>query len=214
MGDAVTIGVDLGYGRIKIAGPGFRSSFPAVVAEPLTGSEFAGLVEWEGRRFLVGEPALVEPHHRYSAQDDKVVTPEEMAKFLLALANAAEHYDHGVFSVATGLPPAGYRNAALKQQLVNTLPGNFRFAVEGRVYTISVPEVTVQPQAGEALFEALLHDDGEIADLAFLELRTIVVDVGHRTTDVALMSGHEAAMGSRWSCSEPPSPCHPESSPY
>lgn len=195
----VVCGIDLGYGRVKLAAPGYRSSFAAVVAEPGSWSDAAGFVEWGSHRFLVGEPALTEPHHRYSARVDKIATPEEMAKYLAALALLSDHYDTQYLQVATGLPPAHYRDAGLKQQLVDRLTGTFAFRYEGRPYLVEVEEVSVDPQAGAALFDYLLLDDGWPDDRHsdLLGERTIIVDPGHRTTDVALMHGRKAAMGGR-----------------
>jgi hypothetical protein len=155
------------------------------------------MVEWEGHRFLVGDAALTEPHHRYAARVDKASTAEEMAKFLAALALACRHYDQQSCMVATGLPPAHYKDAALKRELQERLTGSFSFRYQGLPYHLQVAGVTVDPQAGAALFDFLLHEDGEIREPGLLNQRLIVLDPGHRTTDVALMHGRKAAMGGR-----------------
>ncbi|HEY3366471.1 MAG TPA: ParM/StbA family protein [Symbiobacteriaceae bacterium] len=197
MGDIPVIGIDLGYGQVKVAGPGYRASFPALVAEKVVWSESAGLVEWDNHHFLVGEAALSEQHHRYAVRMDKADTLEELAKYQVALALASRHYDSSVFGIATGLPPMYWKSLPLRQQLVDKLSGSFRFKFEGRSYDITVAGVTVDPQAGAAFYDFLLTEDAEPADRELLGLRTITVDVGHRTTDLAFMAGRKAAMGSR-----------------
>ena len=191
------IGVDLGFGHVKVAGPGFRSTYPAVVAEPTAWSEPTGLVEWGHHKFLVGAPALNEGHHRYSTRIDKASTPEEMAKYLVGLALACRHYDTRVLTVATGLPPAHYKDQILRQELQHRMTGAFTFRFEGQPYCIQVNHCSVDPQAGAALFDALLHEDGELANPELLSQRTLILDAGHRTTDVALMVGRRAAIGGR-----------------
>lgn len=193
------VGIDLGFGRVKVSAPGYRASFPAVVAEPGAFSEQDGLVEWESERFLVGEAALNEVHHRYAARVDKVTTTEEMIKFLAALALVADHFDTRHLTVATGLPPSHYRDPELKQQMIDRLTGTFTFRFQGRRYAIEVEKVTVDPQAGAALYDYLLLDDGtpDSSNADLLDERTKVVDPGHRTTDIALMRGRKAALGGR-----------------
>lgn len=197
MSQTVTLGIDLGFGRVKVAGPGFRTSFPAVVAEPGADTEPAGLVEFNGERLLVGAPALLEKHHRYAARADKILTQDEQAKFRVALALAAHHYDTDLFRVVTGLPPAHYKEPAYRTQLQDQMTGVFEFAYEGRLYGVHVSGVTVDPQAGAAMFDHLVHDDGEVILPERLDQRFVVVDIGHLSSDIALMHGRKAARGAK-----------------
>jgi hypothetical protein len=50
VGDIPIIGIDLGYGQVKAAGPGYRASFPALVAEKVVWSESTWLMEWDNAR--------------------------------------------------------------------------------------------------------------------------------------------------------------------
>lgn len=197
MSTTVTLGIDLGFGRVKVAGQGFRVSFPAVVAEPGADSEPSGMVEYGGERFLVGAPALLEKHHRYPARADKILTRDEQAKFRVALALAARHYDTDLFRVVTGLPPAHYKEPAYRTQLQDQMTGVFEFAYEGRLYGVHVAGVTVDPQAGAAMFDHLVHDDGGVILPERLDQRYVVVDIGHLSSDIALMHGRKAARGAK-----------------
>lgn len=199
MGDIPLFGVDLGYGFIKVAGPGFRSKFPSAAAMPGAGSDTLGLVEWGQHKFFVGESALQQPVYRYADDMDKFTTPEEMAKYLAALAILSRNYDSRVMAIATGLPPMHYLTRGLGAQLEERLKGIFDFTYNGLPYRIEVPGVTVAPQSGAAFYDFYLYDDGEVnanhADLA--GLRSITVDMGYKTTDLCLMNGLKAAMGNR-----------------
>lgn len=178
-----------------MAGPGFRQLFPAVVADASVHSDMIGLLVLAGRRYLVGEPAQTDPSHRYATKMDKVSTDDELARYCAALALLADQYDTRTLSVCTGLPPSHWRDDALRQLLQQRLTGEFAFTYEGRPYSISVPNLVVDPQAGAAFYDYLLHDDGEIARPELLNRQTVVLDVGHNTTDVALFNGRKAAGG-------------------
>ncbi|HEY3364001.1 MAG TPA: ParM/StbA family protein [Symbiobacteriaceae bacterium] len=199
MGDIPLFGVDLGFGLVKVAGPGYRESFPAVVAELGAWSDPAGLVEFDGHAYLIGEPALSLEHRRWAIRDDKIVTVDEKAKCLVALAHLARHYNTTVMALATGLPPAHYNSPGRQAEMKQHMTDVFDFRYNGLPYHVEVAGVSVDPQSGAAFFDFLLHDDGELntANADLLELRSIVIDPGHRTTDVCLMNGRKAALGNR-----------------
>lgn len=201
MPQAVTVGVDLGFGYVKVAGEAFRCSFPSLVTEPGAASDAVGLLEWEGHRLLVGEGAAEEESPRYAADDEKVTRPEEICKYLAALALAADRYDTARFRVVTGLPPAHYQRPHQKQQMVDNLSGPFVFTYSGQRYALLVEDVQVDPQAGAAFHDYLLLDDGSInpanQDLVETPLRSITVDPGFRTTDIYLADGRKAALKGR-----------------
>lgn len=201
MSNIVTLGIDLGFGYVKVAGQGFRLSFPSLVTEPGASSEPAGLIEWSGLKLLVGEGAVEEESPRYAADDEKITRPEEMCKYLMALAKAADHYDTCQFRVVTGLPPSHYQRSHMKQQMIDNLGGAFVFRYNGQRYAIVVQDVQVDPQAGAAFHDFLLLDDGSPnpanADLTTVPLRSITVDPGFRTTDIYLADGRKAALKGR-----------------
>lgn len=199
MADLPVFGIDLGYGDVKVAGPGYRRKFPAVAVEPEAGSDALGLVEWDGHRFIVGDGALEASAARHIPDVDKFIKPEEQAKYMMALAHLARHYDSRTMIIASGLPPAHYQQRDLRARFEQRLQGIFEFRLNGLPYRIEVAGVSTAPQGGAAFYDLYCHDDGAVndrnADLA--ELRSIVVDTGFRTTDIALMAGLKAALGSR-----------------
>lgn len=190
----VILGIDLGYGRVKIAGPGgWYTDFPAVVANPTAMSDPSWSIVIDGRAYVVGDDALEEPNHRMSGRIDKAAQDDERAKYLAALALAARHYGARSFTVATGLPPFEYKVPGLKDQLKERLSGRFVFGYAGGLLDLTVEDVQVLPQGGAAYFDFLLDGQGNIANPQLEKEKLLILDPGHRTTDGAATGGRPAA---------------------
>lgn len=195
---AQDIGVDLGFGTVCIAGPSWRDSFTSAIAMAGAGSDSAGLVDFgKGYGVIVGEPALDDQAHTYTASRRKFHLPEEKARYCAALARAAEHYDTNRFIVTTGLPPADFQIPALRTDLAASLKGTFEFTYGGRQFKIQVDDVRVDPQAGAAFYDFLLNDAGDVMtpELADSDHHTLIIDPGHLTTDLYMARGRQAMHG-------------------
>lgn len=193
------IGIDLGFGHVDVAGPGFRDGFPSATVRKSTHQDLAGLVAFDGHEFIVGEPAIDDPANSFSASREKWRTPQEMARFLAALARAHDALQAHHYKVVLGLPPADFKVQKFREALVEIFTGRHQYWYDGRPYDLDVSSVEVDPQGGAAYYDFLLDDHGRVDkdnnDLAKDDCRSAVLDFGFCTTDIYMAVGRRAAHG-------------------
>lgn len=191
------IGVDLGFYQVKLYHQNGKYRFPSVIGYPsaieLTEeSDHAkenNICITEGdTTYYVGSKALRDTRNaQLTFTADKTEKHTDRIKYLAALSLAATG-DADTFTVATGLPVDEFAGMqGLKEQLQKNLEGEFFFRSGDLALGISVPKVLVLPQSAGAYYDYILDNKGNILE-ENVNAKTVVIDIGYRTTDVVTMS--------------------------
>ncbi|AOQ24558.1 hypothetical protein MTAT_19010 [Moorella thermoacetica] len=195
------VGIDLGYGQIKVVSDKQKVKFPSVVGTPSAielsdGSQLGKYqpinditINYQGKRYYVGQKAINETTNaRLTLKADKTDAETNIIKYLAGLALVGAH---GETMVVTGLPVYEYN--LQKDKLAKSLTGSFNFSFynqnNGQNVSLDVAKCQVIPQAAAAYYNAILNTTGQIKDMALAAARVAVVDIGYRTTDVVTMEG-------------------------
>lgn len=191
------IGIDVGYGFVKVTDGQVGYSFPSVVGEGHTKPTFSMKIGPSpaidqlkvgigDRLFFVGKSAI--KHSRFPYRDlsyTRSVSDDLETLFLTALSLFAKDVTN-VFNVVTGLP---VERMHLASDLIKRVKGERTITLyndaTSRNTTISVNEIEVVPQPlgtyWSSLSNSVVPSDG----------RTGVVDIGFRTTDFATIEDSE-----------------------
>lgn len=195
------VGIDLGYGQIKVVSDKQKVKFPSVVGTPSVielsdGSQLGKaqpiddiIINYQGKRYYVGQKAINETANaRLTLKADKTDAETNIIKFLAGLALVGAS---GETTVVTGLPIYEYN--LQKDKLAQSLTGSFNFSFynqkSGQNVSLDITKCLVIPQAAAAYYNALLDTTGQIKDMTLAAARAAVVDIGYRTTDVVTMEG-------------------------
>ena len=183
--ERVPVGLDIGYGYTKIVTSAGRWIFPTIVgraeeiafqSETLGGVSEVQVVEYDGRRYFVGEAAERFSLITLDRRDREWVKSAQYGILALSAWMRAGLLDRPCH-VVTGLPVEYYAD---KGSIVDLFKG-------GQLSRIIAPIVKIIPQPFGTLFNLILKDDGSVEDEA-LALKTVgVIDVGYQTTDCILV---------------------------
>lgn len=192
-----TIGIDVGYGYVKVHSQGNTISFPAVTAQPSrllmprdAGFDFNNLlVEFDdGTRRLVGAAAIRSLSQvAYSPFSADRLEEKAFYHLLVTGLGLAARGGYELLRVVTGLPMAYYHSDAdkLRERILGLHRVNFLVNDEiVRSHHLDVAEVDVIPQPMGTLLDVYLDDSGNVADPSVEEQRIGIIDIGFRTTDM------------------------------
>lgn len=173
----VNVGMDIGYGEVKVVkGSGERRYSSAVVPyEESYGFDFpAGgeVMEVGGRRYLVGTGRSVDTRTR-----DYHRTAEWKVLFLYGLK------DDVAVNVVLGLP-VSYAKREERKELEEAIKGEHVFRIGGREKKVHVSDAKVIAQGMGVLLDYFIEDTNVIEERKGETV--IVFDVGFYTTDVFL----------------------------
>lgn len=181
--DLVPIGIDVGYGDVKVVGPdGRRHSFPSRWAPHRAtswgiGSTAKVLTLDGGEPFAVGEAADGLPGVREPQADGRLADPAPLP-LLAAALHATRVPDGAEVALGSGLPLGRYDQEAPAAR--EALRGRALVIGQGKdVRRVTIRKVVLRPQG----VGAALH----LVATGALHARSglvLVVDVGSRTTDV------------------------------
>lgn len=190
------VGVDLGYGFLKVTDGAQDHVFPSVVGMGqeltyhseltlYTGAEDNLVVELDGERFFVGSLAVRQSEiASRSLAEDRPADRNARVLFATALGLLTAGPVH-TFNVVTGLPPAYFR--PYRDALVRLVQGDHRVTFIGRERreerAFTVENVRVVPQPFGTLYELFLDRTGNVQNTDLASARVGVVDVGFRTAD-------------------------------
>lgn len=198
------IGIDIGYGFVKITDGTEKYSFPSVVglAEELS-YRSGGLVPppkvknlavtLEGKSYFVGDLAVRQSGIAFRSLNQKRVESVDLkVLFLTGLSLFTEGKGQS-FNVVTGLPPGHFH---YESALIQLLTGEHRITVpngggEPVEKVIKVERVKVLPQPIGTFYAAVLDDKGQTRDQKLASARVGILDVGFRTTDLVVADGGE-----------------------
>jgi len=182
------IGVDVGRSAVKVYGDGVREVLPSGLV-PGWPTRMAGeeaddiLIEFEGERYVLSD----DPGAVYELTERKVST-ETALVLLAAVAVAASGTGEPDFWVTTGLPaayaPVDARTLARRLQAIQEAAA-CRFIVRGREVAFRVRRIDFVREG-----DGLLHD--YLSHAAQRPDQTVVVDIGHVTTNVNVYRGTRA----------------------
>lgn len=172
------IGIDIGYGNVKVNNGGEYFCFPSIVGnyqENISiGFDYGTLesVEVAGEKFLVGESA-----HRYSSRHYNSRSRDwiESVPFKVLLKHALARGDvSGEAFITTGLP-VDFRSD--KERLATVV----REVAEQSGVTA---HVYVLPQPVGTFLSLLFDERGSVLDSGLASSRVGILDIGYYTTDL------------------------------
>lgn len=199
------IGVDLGYGFVKITDGKKDKLFPSVVGQARTlryitdespeQNQINNLhVLVDDREYFVGDLA--------NRQSDVVLfslnesrMDERISKVLLATALALLAEGRSTnYNIVTGLPVGFFTET--KQALNQLFKGRQNVALKrnqqpDQEYTVMVNEVKILPEPFGSLFDLILDYTGNIVDENLAASKVGIIDVGFRTTDYIVVDNLE-----------------------
>lgn len=199
------IGVDLGYGFVKITDGKKDKLFPSVVGQARTlryvtdeGPEQNMInnlhIAVDDREYFVGDLA--------NRQSDVVLfslnetrMDESISKVLLttSLALLAEGHNTN-FNIVTGLPVGFFTET--KQTVTQLFKGRHNVSLKrnrnsDQDFAVMVDEVKVLPEPFGSLFDLILDYNGNVVDENLAASKVGIIDIGFRTTDYIVVDNLE-----------------------
>jgi hypothetical protein len=191
-----TIGLDLGFRQVKVsAEEGFR--FDSVIGYPSVmevGDERDNrhplqniVIEHDNELVYVGEKAIRDTKNaQLTFVADKTDHKSDKVKLLSALGYAMGGKNEDAFNIVTGLPVDELGIQGLKEKMIENMQQTFQFAFNNETKTAHVKRVNVIAQSAGAYYDYILDDTGDIIEER-IKPKTVVIDIGFRTTDVVCM---------------------------
>jgi plasmid segregation protein ParM len=193
---AVNLGVDVGYGFLKVSDGSRDWLVPSVVGAGremayrseltlYTGAEDNLVVEVDGALYFVGSLAVRQSGIAVrSLAEDRPGDPNARILLLTGLGLVAAPQG-STFHVVTGLPPVYYRpyEEALSQLVLGEHEVVFRSGNQRQVKRFAVERVRVIPQPFGTVYDLFLDRNGNVRNADMANARVGVIDVGFRTTD-------------------------------
>jgi len=202
------VGIDLGYGQIKVMTKDFQLRFLSAVGTPVSDFSKTSAVNseqelmnslaitYQGQKYYVGHNALVNTRNgKMTLRQNKAEVIDNKVKLLTALALLIpENESYGEFEIITGLPVLEFKGQCeiLKDAISNnnkTFECTMHYGNKDVLKLIKVKFVKVISQGEGAFYDFVLNKKGELVqgredDVAGM---VMVVDVGYRTTDIVAM---------------------------
>jgi plasmid segregation protein ParM len=207
------VGVDLGYGQIKVLSGDTKFRFLSAVGQPVSDfgrvaatTSFEELlnsltITFEGKKHYVGHNAVINTRNgRLTLRQNKAESEDNKIKFITALALfTSEDQTEAEFDIITGLPVLEYKNQkdSLYAMMYNYgRPFEFDMHYGPKVVrkSIKIKNIKVISQGEGAFYDFVLDKTGQIvnerAALVYGQgkpAQVMVVDPGYRTTDIVTM---------------------------
>lgn len=195
------LGVDVGYGFVKVTDGTYGYSFPSVVGEGHTKPTFSVKstpvpvadnikIQMNQKLFHVGKSAI--RHSKYVYRDlsyTRSVGEDFEILFCAALSLFCKDYTND-FKVVTGLPVERIQLAGDLEQRIRG-EKDIKIFRNGKTHStrIYVPEVQIVPQPLGTYWSQFFNSEEQTN--ASLKGLTGVIDVGFRTTDLAAIEDEE-----------------------
>ena len=206
--DPRLLGVDLGYGQVKVLAAQGQFKFLSAIGTPVSDfSRVAAItteqellnsltLTFEGQKYYVGHNAIINSRNgRITLRQNKSGTAENKVKLITALAlMTKEDEERATFDIITGLPVLEYKNQ--RDDLYNAVYNNgnpFEFAMHYGPKIVekklSVRNAKIISQGEGAFYDYVLDSKGKIMPekAADVSGNVMVVDPGFRTIDVVTM---------------------------
>ena len=202
------VGIDNGFGMIKISSGEIDIKFPSVVGTPVSKfaktaaiSSFNELLDslaitYNNNTYYIGHNAIINTRNgKISLRQNKAEDEQNKIKTMAALALLTdENQTDATFDIVCGLPVLEYRNQ--KDKLYNMYvnggkPFEFMMHYGNNIVPkrIKCRNVTVIAQAEGAFYSYILSSDGNIIDSRAENVQgtVLITDIGYKTTDIIAM---------------------------
>lgn len=190
-------------GFVKVFGEGSKKTF--VYANTMTEAakeEFGKLTgerstktvyEFDGERFNAGQ--TVDYGSSSSDSISRYGTVEYLRESLIAISHVAK--DGDVLTVCTGIPSTHYDNKEeatklITENLKGDSNGLHTFKIDGEEISFTIKNVLVTMQGLASFFYCVMDETGDTDEdmiERFEETETLVLDIGWKSSDVALLRG-------------------------
>ncbi len=193
------VGIDLGYGFVKFIDNEKTVMFPSIVGsgddiqyqsemvmetDPLENLH----IEIGSESFFVGDLAIRQSEIVSRSLDQDRSKDKNSKVLMLTALNLMCTRDDQQFNVVSGLPTNYY--AAYKDDWKNSLTGSYKTSIwrEGQLWerNFHIKNARIVPQPFGTLFNLLLNNNGEIVDQDLTREMVGIVDIGYKTTDLAV----------------------------
>lgn len=184
-----TVGIDIGYGFLKITDGENNLVIPSVIGNAVELTFDMGYstkditnirVEVDGEEYFVGELAIEQSDHPYrSLSVDRTTDTVTKVMFLTSLGLLSDHAVES-FTVVTGLPVKDF--TMYKQTYMDKFTGTHEITIFGEKKIIHVEKVIVVPQPYGSFCDGLFTAEGEI-DEDFASNHVGIIDIGYGTSD-------------------------------
>jgi len=202
------IGIDVGYGFVKISDGEIGFSFPSVIGEVSQESYVRKMVkkvsdlddmrvELNGKRYFVGKSAI---RHSQFAFRDLSSLRSDSVDFQVLFFSALSLYcsaPQNTFSIVSGLPVSRMSYAGTLTKLIEEGARITRYlGNEQKDMNIVIKNIEIVPQPLGTYWSDVLDSWGH--ELKSLEGKTGVIDVGYRTSDmITVLDGEYIAEKSK-----------------
>lgn len=194
------LGLDIGYGFVKVTDGEYGYVFPSVVGTGHTKSVYRTIDQVErinnlrviinGHVYFVGKAAL--RHSKFAVRnlsETRVQDDDFKVLFLTALTFFCQNRE-GEFKIVTGLPPGRMHHA---DELVNRYKRDYSISFYSRnglqEVLIRIADLEIVPQPLGTYWSQALDLRGR--DKGHLRGRIGIIDIGFRTTDLAAVEDGE-----------------------
>ncbi len=190
------LGVDIGYGFVKVFNESTEIIFPSVVGLGHNLSFLSQLssykssldnisMEYNGKTYFVGDYAVRQSSIPSRSLDIK--RPEDINTLLLFLTAMGIYTteQRQQFNIVTGLPTNFI--SSYQSQLESLLTGDHTFRINKtgafEEKNITVSKIKVVPQPFGTLFNQVLNSSGQVAEKEMANMLVGVADIGFKTSD-------------------------------
>ncbi|CAG0946245.1 hypothetical protein ANRL1_02864 [Anaerolineae bacterium] len=193
------IALDPGFGNTKVCFAGNAQMLQTAVSRPRaigmaaigmrSAARHVPIVEFAGRQFAVGVGSWNKGTPLTSMDYSSLVSPERIAIFYAALANA-NHPSTEIVRDATlivGLPVpllAESDQASRVKESLRALKGEHTFTVNGASYTFSIARIKVLAQPVGGYYDWLYDDQLKVRAGASVKTEAAIIDLGMNTLDI------------------------------
>lgn len=202
---AVLLGIDLGYGSIKLASQGNQTQTPSFVAIP-TGDRIgpmagvkrdkaAKLIAFDEWRFYCGKGAHSDGRPLENLDYDRLLGSPEITALLYASLT-----EHGLGNGETiacmiGLPMELVKEEQRDENIAAVkgwAEGEHTWTADGIEYSVTIERASATTQAAGALFDYLFDEDGKPGPNAAKAKKEIgIISVGFNTIELMVMKARK-----------------------
>jgi plasmid segregation protein ParM len=199
------LGLDVGYGFVKVTDDSDGYLFPSVVGNGSIGSGFnlapsaapadptdEICLSVDGRVYYVGQMAIRRSRLAYRGLSETRTEGNDMRVLVLAALSFFCHEPTNTFQLVTGLPPGRMH---LADNLIQQFQGEHRIIRHGahdQAFIIRIDRLQVVPQPLGSFWAQVLEPSGRVrSDHPLLSGRVGLLDVGFGTSDLAVVQDGE-----------------------
>jgi plasmid segregation protein ParM len=196
------IGIDIGYGYVKVSDGEKEFFFPSTVGvgtDLMYNSPLVNLkkptdtmvITVDNKKYFVGELAIRQSTMVSRSMGRNRI--EDNSARVLLLSALALYMDHTEqqFNVVTGLPVDYYQQ--FKDDWAQIMQGTHAVRVgsgsEEKAVLIIIDKIEMIPQPFGTLYDRRLDNEGNLLKDESEDLKVGIVDVGYKTSDLALADG-------------------------